>query len=275
MSRPPPPSEERIRAITREVLRELGSFDGAPPKERRDDLLLEPPRGTGSQGVRLVVFDMAGTTLRDDDNVLTCMMRSVEKHRLAATAEEVNAFMGVSKRHVFQHFVRRQYGSDPRADQILEAAYADFQRTLEDSYRNGPVEAIPGAEDTFRWLTARGIRVATTTGFYRKVTDILLARLGWDRGLVDASISVDEVPKGRPAPFMVFSAMARLGVESVHQVIKVGDTPFDMLEGHNAGVRGIVGVLTGAHGAESFGRVRHTHILPSVRELPELIESEF
>jgi phosphonatase-like hydrolase len=265
-----PPLEERIRLITREVLREL---EGTAP--RTPGMLLTQPRGAGAQGVKLVVFDMAGTTIRDDDRVLQCMMRTVERHGLQATSEEVNAFMGVSKRQVFDYFIQRQHGSGPRAKEILETAYADFQHTLEEGYRQGAVEPIPGAEDTFRWLHARGIAVATTTGFYRKVTDILLGRLGWDRGLVDAAISVDDVPRGRPAPFMVFAAMARLGVESVHQVIKVGDTPFDMMEGHNAGVRGVVGVLTGAHQAESFGRVRHTHILPSVRELPELIESEF
>jgi phosphonatase-like hydrolase len=267
--------EERIRLITREVLRELLGGEGAGATPAAEVPPLAHPRGAGAQGIRLVVFDMAGTTIKDDDNVLRCFLEAAKRHHLSVTPEEVNAFMGASKRQVFHHFVTRQLGAGSQAREVLEAAYADFQRTLEDSYRNGPVEPIAGAEDTFRWLHDRGISVATTTGFYRRVADILIGRLGWDRGLVDASISADDVPKGRPAPFMVFAAMTRLGVESVHQVIKVGDTPFDLMEGHNAGVRGVVGVLTGSHRAETFGRVRHTHILPSVRELPDLIESEF
>lgn len=270
-----PPLEERIRLITREVLRELGErgFRGGPTAP--NDGALRLPRGAGAQGIRLVVFDLAGTTIRDDDRVLRCMLDVCARHGLEVTPEEVNAFMGASKRQVFQHFIERQQGRGTGGDALLERVFADFQRALEDGYRREPVEAIPGAEETFRWLHARGILVATTTGFYKRVTEILFSRLGWDRGLVDAAVSVDEVPRGRPAPFMVFAAMTRLGVESVHQVIKVGDTPFDLMEGHNAGVRGVVGVLSGAHRAESFGRVRHTHILPSVRDLPDLIESEF
>jgi phosphonatase-like hydrolase len=225
--------------------------------------------------VRLVVFDLVGTTVRDDGRVLACFLEAGQRHGLEMTPEEVNAFMGASKRQVLEHFVRRRHGAGAGAETVLEAAFSDFRRVVEESYRTTPGEAIPGAEETFRWLHDRGVLVAAGTGFYRRLTEILLSRLGWDRGLLDAVVSSDEVPCGRPAPFMVFAAMSRLGIKSVHQVIKVGDTPFDLMEGHNAGVRGVVGVLTGASSAESFGRVRHTHILPSVRELPALIESEF
>ena len=69
--------------------------------------------------------------------------------------------------------------------------------------------------------------------------------------------------------------MSELDVQNVHDVIKVGDTPADMLEGHNAGCRGIIGVLSGPRPVEAWGRYRHTHVISSVAELPELIESEF
>jgi hypothetical protein len=48
-----------------------------------------------------------------------------------------------------------------------------------------------------------------------------------------------------------------------------------MLEGTNAGCRGVVGVLTGPRPVEAWGVYRHTHVIPSVRELPRLIETEF
>src|SRR5207244_1261271 len=115
--------------------RELGggaSGRDAPPA---NDAPLLLPSGTGAQGVRLVIFDMAGTTVQDDDRVLKCMMQMVEKHHIRATSEEVNAFMGVSKRHVFEHFLQRQHGPGVRTRELLDTAYADFQHTLEDDYR--------------------------------------------------------------------------------------------------------------------------------------------
>jgi phosphoglycolate phosphatase-like HAD superfamily hydrolase len=102
--------------------------------------------------------------------------------------------------------------------------------------------------------------------------------LGWIRkGLVDIAVDVQHVPGevGRPAPYMLFHAMRELNIQSVHEIIKVGDTPADMLEGYNAGCRGIVAVLSGPLPMASWMSYRHTHIIPSVRELPELIMKDF
>jgi phosphoglycolate phosphatase-like HAD superfamily hydrolase len=69
--------------------------------------------------------------------------------------------------------------------------------------------------------------------------------------------------------------MEATGVQDVRQVINVGDTPLDLQAGTNAGVRGVVGVLTGPHGEEHLKREPHTHIIPSVADLRALIEREF
>jgi phosphoglycolate phosphatase-like HAD superfamily hydrolase len=66
-----------------------------------------------------------------------------------------------------------------------------------------------------------------------------------------------------------------LGVQSVHQVIKIGDTPADLLSGFNAGCKGNIGVLSGANTEDILLQYPHTHIIDSVRELPSLIESSF
>jgi phosphoglycolate phosphatase-like HAD superfamily hydrolase len=74
---------------------------------------------------------------------------------------------------------------------------------------------------------------------------------------------------------MIFYAMTHLDVQSVHEVIKIGDTPADMLEGRNAGCRGVVGVLSGPRPVTAWGMYWDTHVIPSVADLPDLIESEF
>ena len=71
---------------------------------------------------------------------------------------------------------------------------------------------------------------------------------------------------------MIFRAMEAAGVTSVAEVINVGDTPLDLQAGTNAGARGVVGVLTGFHKEDRLRREPHTDLVPSVANLPELIE---
>ena len=43
----------------------------------------------------------------------------------------------------------------------------------------------------------------------------------------------------------------------------------------NAGCRGVVGVLSGPRPVTAWGKYWHTHVIESVKDLPELIETEF
>ena len=166
---------------------------------------------------------------------------------------------------------------DPETHEEALKVFHRYEEIMLAHYRN-ECEEVPGAADTFRWCHDNDIKVATDTGFHRGITEAIMDGLGWVRdGLVDCSVDVEHAPdeRGRPAPFMIFYAMAQLNIQSVHEVIKIGDTPADMLEGHNAGCRGVVGVLSGPRPVEAWGRYRHTHVIPSVKELPELITNEF
>ena len=222
--------------------------------------------------IDLVVFDMAGTTIEDSGQVLGAFLEALRENRIDVSADEVREWMGAPKRQVVSFFVRARFGeADPDNDTRIERTYADLCRILESRYANDGVRAIPGAEQTFEWLREREIKIALTTGFYRKVRDIILCATGWGDDLIDASICSDDVPQGRPAPYMIFRVMEMTGVTDVRRVVKVGDATLDLLAGVNAGVRGVVGVLSGQQGIEQLGKVEHTHIIPSVAALPNLI----
>ncbi len=229
------------------------------------------------RAIDLVVFDMAGTTVEDGGQVRDAFRGALADQGVAIDEKALQVWRGASKREVLRHFVEKQFGHDA-ADNArrIELAYAAFRQRLERSYAEGGVWAVAGAEVTFSWLHERGIQVALTTGFYRKVTDTILRALGWHLGgIVDASVCSDEVARGRPAPYMIFRAMEVTGVIGVSRVIKVGDTAFDLQAGTNAGVRGVVGVLSGSQTVDQLGRVAHTHLIGSVADLPALVESAF
>jgi phosphonatase-like hydrolase len=211
-----------------------------------------------SQKIEMVVFDMAGTTVRDENEVENCFREAIEHSSLNATHEQINSMMGWSKRQVFETLWRSHLtnGSAEDITSKTDESYAAFKNILEKHYRNSHVAPTQGCLEIFGFLRERNIKIALTTGFYRKVTDIILQRLGWNRDLdidhagnaiINASVTSDQVKSGRPAPFMIFRAMELCGVSDVRKIIKIGDTPSDLSEGKNAGCKYTIGITNGTH----------------------------
>lgn len=211
-----------------------------------------------SQKIEMVVFDMAGTTVRDENEVENCFREAIEHSVLNATHEQINSMMGWSKRQVFETLWKIQMPS-VSAEEInnrTDQSYAVFKNILEKHYRSSQVIPAYGCPEIFGFLRERNIKIALTTGFYRKVTDIILHRLGWNgdlnidhagKGIINASVTSDQVKAGRPAPFMVFRAMELCCVTDVRKIVKIGDTPSDLMEGKNAGCKYTIGITNGTH----------------------------
>jgi len=233
--------------------------------------------------IRLVMFDMAGTTVCDRDEVLLCFAEACAQSGIMADASRLNALMGVSKLEVFQLLWREQLGLEADASAIESRAGQTFQifrNILEGYYRTHPVEPTDGALELFGWLRERNILIALNTGFYRAVTDIILNKLGWLVGLdrnyvggvgsvIDYSIASDEVPLGRPEPFMIRKAMATFGIEDAKQVLKIGDTPVDLAEGRRAGCAASLAVTNGTHTRAALEVLDNDGLLDSLRMLPD------
>lgn len=227
--------------------------------------------GSGMPSIKLVIFDVAGTIIEDHGEVVNAFAAALAKNGMEIGKDELKKWKGASKREVIRHFAER-YGA-AELEKRVETTYKSFREELEREYSERLIP-IAGAEETFAWCRQRDIKIATTTGFYREVSELILGKLGWT-DVFAANVSSSDVRRGRPAPFMIFRAMEMTDVEDVRQVVNVGDTPLDLQSGTNAGVRGVVGVLTGAHDRASLERESHTQIIASVAELPELIGREF
>lgn len=210
---------------------------------------------------RLVVFDMAGTTVEDGGQVPAAFTASLAAHGIVVTPEQISRVRGASKRQA----IRALAGGNEEAARI----YAAFQQDLAARYQTEGVKAIAGAANVLAALRARGVKVALTTGFDRDITALLMAALAW-QDAVDTVVCGDDVASGRPAPDLIHQAMANVGVTEPSQVATVGDTSLDLEAGAAAGVGWNIGVLSGAHGRDALERSPHTHILGSVADLRPL-----
>jgi phosphonatase-like hydrolase len=217
------------------------------------------------EGIALVCFDMAGTTVVDDGQVPRAFTAALAEHGIALGEGDIRNVRGASKRQAILDLLPE--GPDRAAK--AERALATFREQLAALYR-GTVREIPGAAEVFRWLRERGVRVALNTGFDRETAQMLLGALGWNDGAVDAVVCGDDVARGRPAPDMIFRCMKLVGVARAESVANVGDTMLDLQAGHKAKVAWNIGVLTGAHERALMAAQPHTHLLGSVAELPGL-----
>jgi len=227
------------------------------------------------QKVRLVIFDVGGTIIEDNGEVTRAFTTALESNRLRVAPAELTDVRGASKRAVITQFVERQWGKgEPGNTERIAKTYKDFKRELENSFANGGVKPIRGAAQTFLWLKSQNILYATTTGFYKSVTDRILESAGWQETFA-ANICSEDVKAGRPAPFMIFHAMEQTGVGDVSEVLNVGDTRLDLQAGHRAGVLGVIGVLTGIQGEDQLRQESPSHLISSVADLPSLVESSY
>jgi phosphonatase-like hydrolase len=216
--------------------------------------------------IKLVVFDLAGTTIKDSGQVSDAFTAALAEHKIEFTSEQLSSVRGSSKRQAVLHFI----SDGPDRKGRAELVYASFREHLRRRYEVEGIEPVDGAQQLFRWLRTQGVRVALNTGFDRDITALLLRALRWDEAVVDTVVCGDEVRQGRPAPYLIFHSMEATGTTSLRQIANVGDTVLDLEAGHNACVRWNVGVLSGAHNRQLLERAPHTHILPSITGLRDL-----
>ncbi|WP_328991606.1 phosphonatase-like hydrolase [Kribbella sp. NBC_01245] len=214
--------------------------------------------------IQLAVLDMAGTTVADDGLVEKAFTSAIVAQGMDAEPmlDHVRKTMGESKITVFRHLLPSETQAQ-QANQAFEVAYA---RLVDE----GHCRPIDGAEKAIRRLKDEGVKVCLTTGFAEITQRRILDALGWG-DLANLTLCPAQAGRGRPYPDLVLTALLRLGADDVRAVAVAGDTASDIAAGTSAGAAIVAGVLTGAHSNDQLVAAGATHVLSSVRDLPDLV----
>ena len=223
----------------------------------------------------LAVFDMVGTTIAATDDVTVALQGAFAAEGLDLSAEAMAGIRGRRKTEAIAELLREVAPSVPAPQARAARIERDLRARLRAHYTKLPVRPIPGAIETMRWLSGRGVQVALATGLNRDLVRLLLDQLGWDVPLLAAVVCGDEVERGRPAPDLIRRSMELSGVRDPGRVAAIGDTRADLEAAANAGAGCAVGVLSGAGSRESLEQLPHAVILASVAELPGWWEERF
>ena len=60
------------------------------------------------------MFDLAGTTIRDDNAVSSCLFQAAQEFNLPTSAAEIQLHMGTNKIHLYQFLIARAQGLTER-----------------------------------------------------------------------------------------------------------------------------------------------------------------
>jgi phosphonatase-like hydrolase len=214
--------------------------------------------------IELFVFDIAGTTVRDDGVVHRAFRETMDQAGLTAEDDWIKGRMGWNKVQVFREALRISGRPEGSAGE-LAAAFTGRVVACMDAE---PPEPLPGAEAAIAGLRELGVRVAFNTGYSGGLAREIIRRVGWEP---DAIVGSDEVVRGRPAPDLIREAMRRCGVVDPAAVGVAGDTPSDLAAGAAAGCGVVVGVGHGTHTLGELASSPHTHLMADLTGLAEVI----
>ena len=196
--------------------------------------------------LKLVVFDVDGTLVDSQDDIVSAMTTTFEAIGEAVPSRsEILGIVGLSLHAAFEKLAPALYPTHGEA--LVEGYKASFMtsRKLRDSTESSPL--YPGALEAIERLHAQDhILLGIATGKSRRGLDHLLDAHDLRRFFVTTQVADDHPSK--PHPSMLERCMYDAGVEAAHAVM-IGDTSYDMDMAANAAMKS-VGVSWGYHTSE-------------------------
>jgi phosphonoacetaldehyde hydrolase len=190
------------------------------------------------------MLDWAGTTVDHGSRAPVLALQALFAQRgITLSVEDARRDMGLLKRDHIQAILalpdlRARWsevtGSEPAEADVhsLSAEFGPLQIEIVAEHSR----LIPGVAETVGNWQSQGIRVGSSTGYTRQMLAPVLAQAIGNGYRPDASVCPDEVPAGRPAPWMLMKNAQILNVYPPSACVKIGDTVVDIEEGRNAGM---------------------------------------
>jgi phosphonatase-like hydrolase len=217
----------------------------------------------------MVVFDMAGTTVDENNVVYKTLHAAIVDAGVAVTLDDV-LLHGAGKEKL--QAIKDVLVAAQAVHVDAKAIYEQFVVLLASAYSHLDVTPCSNAETVFALLKKQEIKVVLNTGYNRATATDLLRKLNWTIGEdIDLLVTASDVSNNRPAPDMIDYAIRHFNIENPASVVKVGDSAIDIEEGKNAGCGKTFGVTTGAQTKEQIAVANPTAVLDDLLELMDKI----
>jgi phosphonoacetaldehyde hydrolase len=203
--------------------------------------------------VQAVILDWAGTTVDYGSLApVDAFVALFARYGIEISADEARGPMGAHKRdhiaQLLQHpriaLAWREALEREPTEGDIDRLYSDLTPLQIEALRRH-ADIIPGTLDAVRELRERDVKIGSDTGYNRAMMDVLASEARRRGYAPDVTMTADDVPAGRPHPWMAYQNMIALQVYPAAACVKVGDTAADVLEGRNAGMWAVAITRTG------------------------------
>jgi len=201
-----------------------------------------------------VIFDWSGTAIDFGSMAPAIAFSDIfKKFRIDVSMEKIRSYMGLPKiDHIKKLLETKEikeqweilYKRSPTEEDIKEL-YHLFTEVLMDLLPQYS-KPIDGVVELVNALKKEKIKIGSTTGYSREMMKVVLDESKKYGYCPDCIVTPDEVPAGRPFPWMCYLNMIKLEIFPAETVIKVGDTISDITEGVSAGMWS-VGIIKGSN----------------------------
>jgi len=221
--------------------------------------------------IKMVVFDMAGTVVDEDNVVYKTLQRALNNGGIAVTLQQVLADCAGKEKSIAISDITYKYEPLTK-NAVVRDMYEDFLDMLDEAYEHLDVIPVRGAEEIFRELKRLGIYRALNTGYNARTANQLICKLGWELDEdFDALVTASDVMKTQPHPDMIIQAMEQLTILDSKQVLKIGDSSIDIQEGKNAQCGITVGITTGAHTRAQLEAAEPDYVIDHLSDLLAIV----
>jgi HAD superfamily hydrolase (TIGR01509 family) len=215
-------------------------------------------------GIRAVIFDLDGVILDSEERWSRVKEDLVEETGGHWKPEATHAMLGMSSPE-WSRYLHDELGVPLSPEEINEAVVA---RMIEGYRRDLPL--IDGSVEAVRRLAERW-PLGLATSANREVIEVVLEAAGLAGAFV-ATVSSEEVGRGKPSPDVYLEAAARMNV-APDQAAAIEDSTSGLLAAHAAGMA-VVAIPNRAFPPSDEALAGADVVLGSISELtPEVIDS--
>lgn len=181
--------------------------------------------------IKAIFFDIDGTLVDSNDLHVTAWQEALASAGAHFTRETIHDQIGKGADMLIPALL-------PDLNEADRERLADAHGELYKSRFLSEVKAFPGARDLLRHVARSGQQVVLASSASRPEVDHYLDLLD-AHSLVSASTSADEVERSKPAPDIFAHALGKMAPLLPHEVIVVGDTPYDASAAGKCGIAAV------------------------------------